>query len=132
MTQAGQETCDVSILAKDMMTSCDDIRQFCKKVKRRIPKSDSLIRLQFDEEVNLLSYGSYRFLLSVGCFMCWPFLMSRVSPVDLEIASVFQVRNYNLHLRFWVLLKPSFKLQHTTNGESSLTLLDFLKKHLCI
>ncbi|XP_043554238.1 dynactin subunit 1-like [Chiloscyllium plagiosum] len=41
LLQAGQEATDVAILLKDLGTSCSDIRQFCKKVRRRMPGTDA-------------------------------------------------------------------------------------------
>ncbi|XP_066575763.1 dynactin subunit 1 isoform X2 [Amia ocellicauda] len=38
--QAGQEASDLAILLKDLETSCSDIRQFCKKIRRRMPGTD--------------------------------------------------------------------------------------------
>uniref|UniRef100_A0A8C0BX10 Dynactin subunit 1 n=1 Tax=Buteo japonicus TaxID=224669 RepID=A0A8C0BX10_9AVES len=39
--QAGQEASDFAILLKDLETSCSDIRQFCKKIRRRMPGTDA-------------------------------------------------------------------------------------------
>lgn len=39
--QAGQEGAELSVLLKDMDTSCGDIRQFCKKIRRRMPGTDA-------------------------------------------------------------------------------------------
>ncbi|XP_056345295.1 dynactin subunit 1 isoform X9 [Oenanthe melanoleuca] len=39
--QAGQEAADLAILLKDLETSCSDIRQFCKKIRRRMPGTDA-------------------------------------------------------------------------------------------
>uniref|UniRef100_A0A8C8S830 Dynactin subunit 1 n=1 Tax=Pelusios castaneus TaxID=367368 RepID=A0A8C8S830_9SAUR len=39
--QAGQEASDLTILLKDLETSCSDIRQFCKKIRRRMPGTDA-------------------------------------------------------------------------------------------
>ncbi|XP_059506852.1 dynactin subunit 1-like isoform X3 [Stegostoma tigrinum] len=39
--QAGHEATDIAILLKDLGTSCSDIRQFCKKVRRRMPGTDA-------------------------------------------------------------------------------------------
>ncbi|XP_061100290.1 dynactin subunit 1 isoform X2 [Conger conger] len=36
----GQEAADLAILLKDQETSCSDIRQFCKKIRRRMPGTD--------------------------------------------------------------------------------------------
>ncbi|XP_068163809.1 dynactin subunit 1-like isoform X3 [Antennarius striatus] len=36
----GQETSGLSLLLKDLDTSCSDIRQFCKKIRRRMPGTD--------------------------------------------------------------------------------------------
>nr|CAB3236444.1 dynactin subunit 1 [Phallusia mammillata] len=78
--QPGQETSDVSILAKDMTTSCDDIRQFCKKVKRRMPQPNSTTRLQFDEEVKTRLANSCRELDIVHkCALAWTRMCSRKS-----------------------------------------------------
>uniref|UniRef100_A0A8C4RXS1 Dynactin subunit 1 n=1 Tax=Erpetoichthys calabaricus TaxID=27687 RepID=A0A8C4RXS1_ERPCA len=38
--QIGQEATDLAILLKDLETSCSDIRQFCKKIRRRMPGTD--------------------------------------------------------------------------------------------
>ncbi|KAM3849821.1 dynactin subunit 1-like, partial [Diretmus argenteus] len=37
---AGQEKTDLAVLFKDLETSCSDIRQFCKKIRRRMPGTD--------------------------------------------------------------------------------------------
>ncbi|KAJ3585634.1 hypothetical protein NHX12_014353 [Muraenolepis orangiensis] len=37
---AGQETSALAVLLKDLDTSCSDIRQFCKKIRRRMPGTD--------------------------------------------------------------------------------------------
>nr|XP_055074234.1 dynactin subunit 1a isoform X1 [Misgurnus anguillicaudatus] len=39
--QAGQEGAELSVLLKDLDTSCGDIRQFCKKIRRRMPGTDA-------------------------------------------------------------------------------------------
>uniref|UniRef100_A0A665WVW0 Dynactin subunit 1 n=1 Tax=Echeneis naucrates TaxID=173247 RepID=A0A665WVW0_ECHNA len=38
---AGQEKADLAVLLKDLETSCSDIRQFCKKIRRRMPGTDA-------------------------------------------------------------------------------------------
>ncbi|XP_061565384.1 dynactin subunit 1-like isoform X1 [Cololabis saira] len=37
---AGQESSGFTVLLKDLDTSCSDIRQFCKKIRRRMPGTD--------------------------------------------------------------------------------------------
>ncbi|XP_029134948.1 dynactin subunit 1 isoform X5 [Labrus bergylta] len=37
---AGQESAGLSVLLKDLDTSCSDIKQFCKKIRRRMPGTD--------------------------------------------------------------------------------------------
>ncbi|XP_069779442.1 dynactin subunit 1-like isoform X2 [Narcine bancroftii] len=37
LLQAGQGSTDLPLLLRDLSTSCSDIRQFCKKVRRRMP-----------------------------------------------------------------------------------------------
>lgn len=37
---AGQESSGLVVLLKDLETSCSDIRQFCKKIRRRMPGTD--------------------------------------------------------------------------------------------
>ncbi|XP_043400956.1 dynactin subunit 1 isoform X16 [Chelonia mydas] len=39
--QTGQEASDLAILLKGLETSCSDIRQFCKKIRRRMPGTDA-------------------------------------------------------------------------------------------
>uniref|UniRef100_A0A8B9FB01 Dynein associated protein domain-containing protein n=1 Tax=Amazona collaria TaxID=241587 RepID=A0A8B9FB01_9PSIT len=39
--QAGQEASDLAILLKDLETSCSDVRQFCKKIRRRMPGTEA-------------------------------------------------------------------------------------------
>ncbi|XP_030628234.1 dynactin subunit 1 [Chanos chanos] len=39
--QAGQEDTTLAVLLKDLDTSCSDIRQFCKKIRRRMPGTDA-------------------------------------------------------------------------------------------
>uniref|UniRef100_A0A3Q2CP08 Dynactin 1a n=1 Tax=Cyprinodon variegatus TaxID=28743 RepID=A0A3Q2CP08_CYPVA len=36
----GQESSSLAVLLKDLDTSCSDIRQFCKKIRRRMPGTD--------------------------------------------------------------------------------------------
>ncbi|XP_056298596.1 dynactin subunit 1-like isoform X5 [Pseudoliparis swirei] len=37
---AGQESSGLAVLLKDLDTSCSDIKQFCKKIRRRMPGTD--------------------------------------------------------------------------------------------
>ncbi|XP_034532296.1 dynactin subunit 1-like isoform X6 [Notolabrus celidotus] len=37
---AGQESSGFSVLLKDLDTSCSDVKQFCKKIRRRMPGTD--------------------------------------------------------------------------------------------
>uniref|UniRef100_H3CNJ1 Dynactin subunit 1 n=1 Tax=Tetraodon nigroviridis TaxID=99883 RepID=H3CNJ1_TETNG len=37
---AGQESSSLAVLLKDLDTSCSDVRQFCKKIRRRMPGTD--------------------------------------------------------------------------------------------
>ncbi|XP_063326256.1 dynactin subunit 1-like isoform X1 [Pelmatolapia mariae] len=37
---SGQESSGLAVLLKDLDTSCSDIRQFCKKIRRRMPGTD--------------------------------------------------------------------------------------------
>uniref|UniRef100_A0A8C6Y226 Dynactin subunit 1 n=1 Tax=Naja naja TaxID=35670 RepID=A0A8C6Y226_NAJNA len=39
--KTGQEASDFAILLKDLETSCSDIRQFCKKIRRRMPGTEA-------------------------------------------------------------------------------------------
>ncbi|XP_017316764.1 dynactin subunit 1a isoform X1 [Ictalurus punctatus] len=39
--QPGQEGVELTLLLKDLDTSCGDIRQFCKKIRRRMPGTDA-------------------------------------------------------------------------------------------
>ncbi|XP_077083523.1 dynactin subunit 1a isoform X2 [Siphateles boraxobius] len=39
--QAGQEGAGLTVLLRDLNTSCGDIRQFCKKIRRRMPGTDA-------------------------------------------------------------------------------------------
>uniref|UniRef100_A0A3B3R703 Dynactin subunit 1 n=1 Tax=Paramormyrops kingsleyae TaxID=1676925 RepID=A0A3B3R703_9TELE len=39
--QPGQDGTDLAVLLKDLETSCSDIRQFCKKIRRRMPGTDA-------------------------------------------------------------------------------------------
>ncbi|KAM3857819.1 dynactin subunit 1-like [Diretmus argenteus] len=39
---AGQESASLAVLLKDLDTSCSDIRQFCKKIRRRMPGTEVL------------------------------------------------------------------------------------------
>ncbi|XP_053314032.1 dynactin subunit 1 isoform X4 [Spea bombifrons] len=39
--QAGQEASDLAVLLKDLETSCSDVRQFCKKIRRRMPGTEA-------------------------------------------------------------------------------------------
>ncbi|XP_006872473.1 PREDICTED: dynactin subunit 1 isoform X4 [Chrysochloris asiatica] len=39
--QGGQEASDIALLLRDLETSCSDIRQFCKKIRRRMPGTDA-------------------------------------------------------------------------------------------
>lgn len=38
---AGQEKEDLAVLLRDLETSCSDVRQFCKKIRRRMPGTDA-------------------------------------------------------------------------------------------
>lgn len=38
---AGQEKAPLAVLLRDLETSCSDIRQFCKKIRRRMPGTDA-------------------------------------------------------------------------------------------
>ncbi|XP_075905626.1 dynactin subunit 1 isoform X3 [Nelusetta ayraudi] len=38
---AGQEKADLAVLLHDLETSCSDVRQFCKKIRRRMPGTDA-------------------------------------------------------------------------------------------
>ncbi|KAM4708799.1 dynactin subunit 1 isoform 3-T3 [Discoglossus pictus] len=52
---AGQEASDLAILLKDLETSCSDIRQFCKKIRRRMPGTEAAgipAALRFDQQVS--------------------------------------------------------------------------------
>ncbi|XP_053560342.1 dynactin subunit 1 isoform X2 [Bombina bombina] len=51
----GQESSDLAILLKDLETSCSDIRQFCKKIRRRMPGTEAAgipAALSFDQQVS--------------------------------------------------------------------------------
>ncbi|XP_053716592.1 dynactin subunit 1-like isoform X3 [Synchiropus splendidus] len=51
---AGQESSGLAVLLKDLDTSCSDIRQFCKKIRRRMPGTDVVgvpAALSFSSEV---------------------------------------------------------------------------------
>lgn len=37
---SGQESSGLAVLLKDLDISCSDIRQFCKKIRRRMPGTD--------------------------------------------------------------------------------------------
>lgn len=37
---AGQESSSLAVLLKDLDTSCSDVKQFCKKIRRRMPGTD--------------------------------------------------------------------------------------------
>lgn len=37
----GQEEAGLTVLLKDLETSCSDVRQFCKKIRRRMPGTDA-------------------------------------------------------------------------------------------
>lgn len=39
--KGGQEASDIALLLRDLETSCSDIRQFCKKIRRRMPGTDA-------------------------------------------------------------------------------------------
>ncbi|KAM4809119.1 dynactin subunit 1 isoform 2-T2 [Rhinophrynus dorsalis] len=52
---AGQEASDLAILLKDLETSCSDIRQFCKKIRRRMPGTEAAgipAALSFGQQVS--------------------------------------------------------------------------------
>ncbi|XP_030046809.1 dynactin subunit 1 [Microcaecilia unicolor] len=53
--QEGQQTSDLAILLKDLETSCSDIQQFCKKIRRRMPGTDAPgipVALNFGQQVS--------------------------------------------------------------------------------
>ncbi|KAF3836913.1 hypothetical protein F7725_004377 [Dissostichus mawsoni] len=55
---AGQEGSNFAVLLKDLDTSCSDIKQFCKKIRRRMPGTDVVgvpVALNFGPQV----YGSH-------------------------------------------------------------------------
>lgn len=41
LEKGGQEASDIALLLRDLETSCSDIRQFCKKIRRRMPGTDA-------------------------------------------------------------------------------------------
>uniref|UniRef100_UPI0037E70690 dynactin subunit 1-like isoform X3 n=1 Tax=Semicossyphus pulcher TaxID=241346 RepID=UPI0037E70690 len=52
---AGQESTGLSVLLKDLDTSCSDIKQFCKKIRRRMPGTDVVgvpVALNFGPQVS--------------------------------------------------------------------------------
>uniref|UniRef100_A0A671VN71 Dynactin subunit 1 n=1 Tax=Sparus aurata TaxID=8175 RepID=A0A671VN71_SPAAU len=52
---AGQESSGLVVLLKDLETSCSDIRQFCKKIRRRMPGTDVVgvpAALNFGQQVS--------------------------------------------------------------------------------
>ncbi|XP_076580635.1 dynactin subunit 1-like isoform X2 [Chaetodon auriga] len=52
---AGQESSGLSVLLKDLDTSCSDVRQFCKKIRRRMPGTDVVgvpVALNFGPQVS--------------------------------------------------------------------------------
>lgn len=68
----GQEKADLAVLLKDLETSCSDIRQFCKKIRRRMPGTDAPgipAALNFGQQVTM---GTTRFkLLFWSPSPCW-------------------------------------------------------------
>ena len=51
---AGQEGSNFAVLLKDLDTSCSDIKQFCKKIRRRMPGTDVVgvpVALKFGPQV---------------------------------------------------------------------------------
>ncbi|XP_076372177.1 dynactin subunit 1-like isoform X2 [Tachypleus tridentatus] len=61
LLQTNQRESDVGVLLKEVRTSTDDIKQFIKKVKRRLPQEKGLIELRFPEEVqeDLIDSGTH-------------------------------------------------------------------------
>lgn len=60
---AGQETSGFSVVLKDLDTSCSDIRQFCKKIRRRMPGTDVVgvpAALNFGPQVGVRETNIYR------------------------------------------------------------------------
>ncbi|KAJ4949658.1 hypothetical protein JOQ06_021167 [Pogonophryne albipinna] len=54
---AGQEGSNFAVLLKDLDTSCSDIKQFCKKIRRRMPGTDVVgvpVALNFGPQVSVL------------------------------------------------------------------------------
>ncbi|KAL3046591.1 hypothetical protein OYC64_004556 [Pagothenia borchgrevinki] len=54
---AGQEGSNFAVLLKDLDTSCSDIKQFCKKIRRRMPGTDVVgvpVALNFGPQVSEL------------------------------------------------------------------------------
>nr|XP_057923860.1 dynactin subunit 1-like isoform X3 [Doryrhamphus excisus] len=52
---AGQENSTLAVLLKDLDTSCSDIKQFCKKIRRRMPGTDAVgapAALNFGQQVS--------------------------------------------------------------------------------
>ncbi|XP_036406874.1 dynactin subunit 1-like [Megalops cyprinoides] len=66
--QAGQEETQLAVLLKDVETSCSDIHQFCKKIRRRMPgtKAPGIpAELHFSQSVSDLLTDSRRHLSRV-------------------------------------------------------------------
>lgn len=63
---AGQESSVFSVLLKDLDTACSDIRQFCKKIRRRMPGTDVVgvpAALSFEPQV-------WDTLRKLVCWLC--------------------------------------------------------------
>lgn len=75
--QAGQDEESFCVLLKDLDTSCSDIRQFCKKIRRRMPGTDAPgipAALSFGPQVMSFVYSTLNFtktlLITKFLFVC--------------------------------------------------------------
>lgn len=70
-----QEKADFAVLLKDLETSCSDIRQFCKKIRRRMPGTDAPgipAALSFGQQVTVATTPqSSRNFFSLLLSCCW-------------------------------------------------------------
>lgn len=58
----GQEKTDLAVLLRDLEMSCSDVRQFCKKIRRRMPGNDAPgipPALSFGQQVTIVSHLSH-------------------------------------------------------------------------
>lgn len=95
---AGQEKADLAVLLKDLETSCSDIRQFCKKIRRRMPGTDAPgipAALNFGQQVTMATEP-----LNLA-FDCWFSSLVQVRAYCISSVTVLCLLTFILLLQRW-------------------------------